>query len=210
MAIAPDPATGLILDNDIPPPPPDQLPQAVNDTDAGLGGRHEAAHLRHERYEGHLPEVGGLPRHVRPGEDYQSRLLIHPRIIGNELFLAHLLFEHRMPPVDDPQHRRPPGEVRDVLLAASGNCVVAAVIVALGYRDGPHAFDAFVCLLAAVDFLEGRAVAPELTPEPSREVRREGWIWIRRPRRPDESPGGNGGSPDSREAPGVVHSGEQR
>jgi sugar phosphate permease len=32
-------------------------------------------------------------------------------------------------------------EVRDVLLAASGNCVVAAIIVALGYRDGPHAFE---------------------------------------------------------------------
>jgi MFS family permease len=32
-------------------------------------------------------------------------------------------------------------EVRDVLLAASGNCAVAAIIVAVGYRDGPHAFE---------------------------------------------------------------------
>ncbi|MHC4515442.1 MAG: MFS transporter [Planctomycetota bacterium] len=32
-------------------------------------------------------------------------------------------------------------EVRDVLLTASANCGLAAVIVAIGYRDGPHAFE---------------------------------------------------------------------
>ena len=32
-------------------------------------------------------------------------------------------------------------EMRDVLLAASANCGMAAIIVAIGYRDGPHAFE---------------------------------------------------------------------
>jgi len=41
----------------------------------------------------------------------------------------------------------------------------------------PDAFDAAVCVLAALDFLEGRAVAPD-DPELSRE---EGWIWVARP-----------------------------
>jgi hypothetical protein len=49
-----------------------------------------------------------------------------------------------------------------------------------GLLSDPHAFDAFVCLLAAVDFLEGRATAPK---EPQR-LRREGWIWIRKPADP--------------------------
>jgi hypothetical protein len=46
-----------------------------------------------------------------------------------------------------------------------------------GLTGDPHAFDALICLLAAVDFLEGRAAAP---PEDA-PVRREGWIWIKAP-----------------------------
>lgn len=43
-----------------------------------------------------------------------------------------------------------------------------------------HVFDAVVCVLAAVDFLRA-PVIPVPVDERSR-VRREGWIWVRRPR----------------------------
>ncbi len=41
----------------------------------------------------------------------------------------------------------------------------------------PDVFDATVCVLAALDFLEGRAVAPTDLPL----ARDEGWIWVARP-----------------------------
>jgi hypothetical protein len=50
--------------------------------------------------------------------------------------------------------------------------------IAAGNDD---AFDACLCLLAAKDFLCGRAVAP--TPAELAVASREGWIWVRRPER---------------------------
>lgn len=47
----------------------------------------------------------------------------------------------------------------------------------VGYRA--DVFDACLCALAAADFLHGETLAP--SPEDMAAVRREGWIWVRRP-----------------------------
>jgi hypothetical protein len=47
----------------------------------------------------------------------------------------------------------------------------------LAYCDNEHIFDALLCCLAAADFLSGVAIGPsELTDD----IKREGWIWVKR------------------------------
>ena len=92
---------------------------AVGHADRGLAGRHEAADLGHQRQQGHLADVGALARHVRTGNQQtlsaasappgrrrnRPQLLAHQRVVGHELALRLDDVQHRMPPVDDPQHR---------------------------------------------------------------------------------------------------------
>ena len=51
---------------------PDPAEDAVDDPDLCPGSGHEGAHLRHQDYQGDLPEEGGLPRHVRPRDDHEE------------------------------------------------------------------------------------------------------------------------------------------
>lgn len=68
---------------------------------------------------------------------------------------------------------------RDVLVDA------LARRVTLGEHDpvvrrAPDVLDAVLCVAAAHDFLQGRAVPPQPDDE---AIHREGWIWVRRPAR---------------------------
>ncbi|MGK7389180.1 MAG: DUF429 domain-containing protein [Candidatus Cyclobacteriaceae bacterium M2_1C_046] len=39
-----------------------------------------------------------------------------------------------------------------------------------------HDFDAFICCLAGIDFIEGKAAAPEKIDQ---DIKEEGWIWVK-------------------------------
>ena len=39
-----------------------------------LAGGHKAAHVRHQRNQGHLAHIGALARHVGAGDDHACRL----------------------------------------------------------------------------------------------------------------------------------------
>lgn len=47
---------------------------------------------------------------------------------------------------------------------------------ALDLTSIEHDFDAFICCLACIDFIEGQAVAPEVI---DRDMKEEGWIWVK-------------------------------
>jgi predicted nuclease with RNAse H fold len=46
--------------------------------------------------------------------------------------------------------------------------------------ENEHALDSVFCAIAAMDFLEGRAIRPKSDEEA--RARKEGWIWVRTPR----------------------------
>jgi len=46
--------------------------------------------------------------------------------------------------------------------------------------ENEHVLDSVLCAIAAVDFLEERALTPQ-TDEEKALARKEGWIWVRRP-----------------------------
>jgi len=47
--------------------------------------------------------------------------------------------------------------------------------------ENEHVLDSVLCTVAAMDFLEGKAIHPK--PDEKARVRKEGWIWVRSPRR---------------------------
>ena len=52
---------------------------------ARLGGRHEAPHLGHDDDERDLADVGGLARHVGPGDDQKAvAAAVQVDVVGNE------------------------------------------------------------------------------------------------------------------------------
>ena len=80
---------------------------------------HEAADLGHQRQQRHLADVGALAGHVRAG-DQQDRPVVaaEQRVVGHERALRLDDVEHRMPAVDDPQHRL----VDDLAAGSSSRC----------------------------------------------------------------------------------------
>jgi hypothetical protein len=103
------------------------------------------------------------------------------RVAAIEVYPAGTLVAHGLP---SDRYKKP--EQRSVR---------ARIVAELGSRlpmpddqqailDSADALDAAICVLAAVDFLEGRAFPP---PEPD-VARKEGWIWVADPDRVRLSP----------------------
>jgi len=57
---------------------------AVHDGKLRFLGRHEGAHLRHDQEECRLAEIGGLPAHIRAGENDQMMIPVELDIVGYE------------------------------------------------------------------------------------------------------------------------------
>ena len=75
---------------------------AIDQTDLRARRRNEAADLRHQNNQRHLPDVGRFPGHVRPGDDGQSHLLaIELGVVRHKFLFGQILIEHRMTPVLD-------------------------------------------------------------------------------------------------------------
>ena len=86
---------------------PDAGEDAVDHGQARRAGRHERAHLRHNRDQRRLPQVSRLAAHVGPGHQQNIvRILVQEQIVGHEALPARLflLLDHRMPPADYLQH----------------------------------------------------------------------------------------------------------
>ncbi len=62
---------------------PDAGIDAVQEGQGGLLGGHKAPHLGQEGDEGRLAQIGGLARHVGPGD--QDQLVGHLQVVGHEL-----------------------------------------------------------------------------------------------------------------------------
>ena len=63
----------------------DAREDAVDQSQAACLRRHPAAHLRHQRDQRHLPDVGRFARHVRAGDQHQLRLVARQRgVVGHE------------------------------------------------------------------------------------------------------------------------------
>jgi predicted RNase H-like nuclease len=77
---------------------------------------------------------------------------------------------------------------RHAILELVAGCVDCSAIAAAGPLSA-DALDAVACVLAAVDFVQGRAVPPS---EPDL-AEREGWIWVRRRLQPDDQRLGEAG-----------------
>ncbi len=74
---------------------PDAGEDAVHHADVGRLRRHKGADLGHQGDEGRLPQIGGLTRHVRPGEDVDARVRREVGVIGNKGLIPGAL-HHRM------------------------------------------------------------------------------------------------------------------
>src|SRR5271170_4066258 len=69
--------------------------------------RHKRPHLRQNRNQSRLPQISGLPTHVRPRNQKQKlRLIIQIQIVRHEPLapLLQKLFNHRMPPARNHQN----------------------------------------------------------------------------------------------------------
>jgi predicted nuclease with RNAse H fold len=89
-----------------------------------------------------------------------------------EVYPGSTLKAHGLP--DSGYKRRDQVDVRRQIATALGNAIVGIEERTDGNID---AFDACLCLLAAKDFLDGRA-----SPPPDLDIaQREGWIWVKKP-----------------------------
>src|SRR5208282_3190268 len=80
---------------------------AVDYPQRRLGRRHEAAHVRHDRNQRDLPQIGRFAGHVRPGDEQElSRIGVGIEVVGHELARTHSGFEHRMPSLADAHSAR--------------------------------------------------------------------------------------------------------
>ena len=124
---------------------PDAREDAVEQADAGRPRRHERPHLCHQRYQRHLPQVRGLPRHIRPRHYLQPvAFTIQMRIVGNEKLTDERALDDRMTPISYLKlggfiYLRPVVSVLDCGLGEGGNHVQ--------FGDGPRAEHYPVALL---------------------------------------------------------------
>ncbi len=79
----------------------DARENAVHQADARLGSRHKAAHLRHQRDQGHLAQEGALARHIGAGDQAHDLAFLKYAVVGHETFGAHAAFDHRVAPIPD-------------------------------------------------------------------------------------------------------------
>ena len=74
---------------------------AVNQADAGLGCRDEAAHLSQQRDQRHLPDVSRLASHVGAGQHQHPGLAGQLHIIGDIFAVIQYPLDYRMPAIPD-------------------------------------------------------------------------------------------------------------
>ena len=82
----------------------DAREDAVDHRQRGRFGRHERTHLRQDRDQRRLPQVGGLAAHVRAGDDGdQVGGIVQVQIVGDEAprLLLRQPLDHRMPARQD-------------------------------------------------------------------------------------------------------------
>ena len=79
----------------------DAREDAVGQGDVRRGRGHKAANMRHQRDQRHLAHVGGLARHIRPGDDHHAVFAVEMGVVGHEHRAPQPLFDHRMPPLHD-------------------------------------------------------------------------------------------------------------
>ena len=99
----------------------DAREDAIDEVDARLGGRDKGAGVGEQRQQRHLPDIGALARHVRPGDEHDLRFLSplpgdrgrggtnlsqasQVRVVRHEPFFSQRLVEHRMTSLADAQH----------------------------------------------------------------------------------------------------------
>ena len=70
---------------------------AIHHADVGAAGGNEAAHLRHQDDQRHLPHIGGLTGHIGAGDDADPLLLgTHQGVVGDEQGVRAHLLHHRV------------------------------------------------------------------------------------------------------------------
>src|SRR6185369_11495234 len=70
---------------------------AIDQSDAGFGCRHETPDLRQQYDQGNLAEVGAFPRHFGSGEYHQSiALTVKSRVVGYERQITAELLDDRV------------------------------------------------------------------------------------------------------------------
>ena len=80
---------------------------AIDQADLRARRRDEAADLRHQDDQRHLPDVGRFPGHVWSGDDGQAELFaIELGVVRHKFFFGQILIEHRMAPVLDDEPER--------------------------------------------------------------------------------------------------------
>ena len=75
---------------------PDAREDAVEERNLSARCGHVTAHVRKQCNQCHLPHVGGLTAHVRPGDDQHPPCRIEFEVVGDERRGGHAL-HHRMP-----------------------------------------------------------------------------------------------------------------
>ena len=145
---------------------------AVHEVNACFRRRHKAAGVREQGEQRHLPDVRGLARHVRPGDERDLRQVRagfgslagttgQRGVIGYKAFVGELLFEHGMPAVADLQATRiadqrfdeiiePRGfgkRTKDIQLGERGRCLLD--LFQLTEHSFAHALEEFILQLHA-------------------------------------------------------------
>ena len=96
---------------------------AVDNADLRAVRRDKAAHMRHQRDERHLPHVGALASHVRPGDNQHAVVVfIHQRAVGHkELIAVQSRLHDRMTAVFDGKHAVRRDFRTDIVVAHGSN-----------------------------------------------------------------------------------------
>ena len=69
----------------------------IDQSDAGLGRRHETPDLRQQDDQRDLAEVSAFPCHIGPGEDHKPiALTVEGRVVGYERQITTELLDHRV------------------------------------------------------------------------------------------------------------------
>jgi len=83
----------------------DACKNPIDQSDAGRGGRHITANLRHQDNQSHLAQEGGLAAHIRTGNDADNFTRFKGGIVWDKTFTGKHLFHHGMTSIADFQDR---------------------------------------------------------------------------------------------------------
>ena len=84
----------------------DPCENTIDQPDLRARRRHEAADLREQHNQRHLPDVSGFARHIRASNNCEPHFAVERRIVRHKFFFHQILVEHRMPAVLDRESQR--------------------------------------------------------------------------------------------------------